>query len=76
MIRNGAHIAKGGINYAEHFGDAPFDDITEVFIVDVVVLLPNRPLSAFLQFILTISAGPGRNVCQDRCAGLRALRTF
>jgi hypothetical protein len=40
-----------------HSRDPPFDDVAEVFIVNVVVLPANSPLSAFLQFVLAISVG-------------------
>ena len=50
------HITQGRIDDMPHFGDSPFDNIAEVFIVDVVVLFSNRPLSTFLEFVLTIAA--------------------
>jgi hypothetical protein len=49
------YISQRGVDDTSHFGDTPFDDVAKVLVVDVVVLLPNRPLSAFLEFILTIS---------------------
>jgi hypothetical protein len=35
--------------------DSPLDNVAEVLIVDVVVLFPNRPLSTFLEFVLTVT---------------------
>lgn len=38
-----------------HLRDPPFDDVAKVFVVDVIVLLPDASLSTFFQLILTIS---------------------
>lgn len=46
-----------------HLGNTPLHDVAEVFIVDVVVLFPNRPLSTFLEFILPISDSLGEQPC-------------
>jgi hypothetical protein len=38
-----------------HLRDSPLDNVAEVLIVDVVVLFPNRPLSTFFEFVLTVT---------------------
>jgi len=53
----GTHVTKGRINDMPHSGDSPLDNVAKMFVVNVVVLFSNTPLSAFLQLILTISTG-------------------
>jgi hypothetical protein len=48
-------IPKRLVNYVTHFSDPPFDDVAEVFVIDVIVLLSDTPLSPFFQLILTIA---------------------
>jgi hypothetical protein len=62
-LRNKLHAGEGDktdiperlVNYVTHFSDPPFDDVAEVFVIDVIVLLSDTPLSSFFQLILTIS---------------------
>lgn len=49
------HVTQCGIDDVSHLRDSPLDNITEVLVVDVVVLFPNRPLSTFLEFVLTVT---------------------
>jgi hypothetical protein len=50
------HIAQCRVDDVPHLRNSPFHDVAEMFIVDVVVLLSNRPLSTFLEFVLTVTA--------------------
>jgi len=52
------HITQGGIDDMPHLRDSPLNNVAEILVVDVVVLFPNRPLSTFLEFILTVTV-PG-----------------
>jgi hypothetical protein len=52
----GTHVTQGGINNMPHLSDSPLDNVAKMFVINVIVLLSNTPLSAFLQLILTISA--------------------
>lgn len=54
-----------------HFRNPPFYDIAKVLIVDVVVLFPNRPLRAFFQLVLPITAKKGKHVT-SACSSIRA----
>jgi hypothetical protein len=47
-------IPKRLVNYVTHFSDPPFDDVAEVFVIDVIVLLSDTPLSSFFQLVLAI----------------------
>ena len=63
------HITQCGINDVPHLRDSPLNNVTEVLIVDVVVLFPNRPLSAFFEFVLTVT------VQEDESVTLGAIET-
>ena len=41
-----------------HFSDPPFDDVAEVFVIDIIVLFSDTPLSSFFQLVLTIAVTP------------------
>jgi hypothetical protein len=43
-----------------HFGDPPLDNVAKMLVIDVVVLLSNTPLSAFLELILAIAEQNGQ----------------
>lgn len=60
----GTHVSERLINNPPHFRNPPFDDVAEELVVDVVVLLRDRALRAFLEFVLPESGecvreGPG-----------------
>lgn len=54
--RKKTDIAESLVDDVTHLGDPPFDNVAEVFVVDIIVLLPDTPLSTLLQLILTISS--------------------
>ena len=54
--KNRTNIPERLVDYVTHLGDPPFDDVAEVFVIDVIVLFPDAPLCTFLQLILTISS--------------------
>jgi hypothetical protein len=56
IYRAGTHVTQCGINDMPHLGNSPLDNVAKMFVVNVIVLLSNTPLSAFLQLVLTISA--------------------
>jgi len=39
-----------------HFCYPPFDNVAKVLVINVVILLSDTPLSAFLQLILSVTA--------------------
>lgn len=51
------HIPQLVVDLVTHPSYAPLDDIAEVLVVDVVVLLSDRPLGTFLQLILPVTGG-------------------
>ena len=55
------HITQCRINDMPHLCDSPLDHVAEVLIVDVVVLFPNRPLSPFFEFVLTVTVQEGHS---------------
>jgi len=48
------HISQLVVNLVPHLGHPPLDDVAEVFIVDIVVLLAHRALSALFELVLTV----------------------
>ena len=52
------YIPQRRVDDTVHSGDAPFNHIAEMLVVDVVILLANRTLCAFLQFVLSVSVTP------------------
>ena len=58
LQRQNTDVAKRRIDDVSHFRYAPFNDVAEILIVDVVVLSSNRPLCTFLELVLTIAVTP------------------
>lgn len=50
------HVPQVVVNFLEHLGYSPFHNVTEVFIVDVVVLSTYCSLGALFKFVLSVTA--------------------
>ena len=52
-----SHIFYRRVNETVHLSHPPFDNVAKMLIIHIVILFTNRPLSAVLQFILSVAEG-------------------
>ena len=52
-----SYILYRRIDETMHLSHPPFDNVAKMLIIHIVILFTNRPLSAVLQFILSVAEG-------------------